>query len=121
MVMELSNYAKMFKALANEQRLRIFMIIYSQCCTPGDSPGRKDVFFEDQSCCKVARTVQKAFSSVCDCMSLSRSTVSHHFKELQNAGLIHCEREGQTFRCSVNEEAIAALRQFLEAPEKPRI
>lgn len=116
--MELSNFAKMFKALSNEQRLKIFMIIYSQCCTDAASPGGKGVIFKDEPCCKVARTVQRAFSTVCDCMDLSRSTVSHHFKELQNAGLIHCEREGQTFRCSVNEEALDAIRQFLENPDK---
>ena len=116
--MELSNYARMFKALSNEQRLKIFMMIYSQCCTPAALPGDKSVVFEDQPCCKVARTFQRAFSSVCDCVDLSRSTVSHHFKELQNAGLIHCVREGQTFRCSVNEEAINAIRQFLGNPEK---
>lgn len=116
--MELSNFAKMFKALANEQRLKIFMIIYTQCCTPSASPDKQGVVFEEQTCCKVARTFQKAFSSVCDCMNLSRSTVSHHFKELQNAGLIHCQREGQTFRCTVNEEAINAIRQFLVNPGK---
>lgn len=113
--MELSNLAKMFKALSNEQRLKIFMIIYSQCCAVDAEAG---VVFPDKSCCKVARTVQRAFSSVCDCMSLSRSTVSHHFKELQNAGLIHCIREGQSFRCSVNEEAINVIRQFMERPDR---
>ncbi len=118
MVMELSNLAKMFKALSNEQRLKIFMLIYTQCCTTNGSKGCKDTIFNDQPCCKVARTVQKAFSTVCDCMNLSRSTVSHHFKELQNAGLIHCKREGQTFRCSVNEEAINDIRQFLGNLEK---
>lgn len=108
----------MFKALSNEQRLRIFMIIYSECCATTGSPKGKGIVFEEQSCCKVARTVQRAFSTVCDCMNLSRSTVSHHFKELQNAGLIHCEREGQTFRCSVNEEALSAIREFLGNPKK---
>jgi ArsR family transcriptional regulator len=113
MVMELSNYAKIFKALSNEQRLKIFMIIYTQCCTPEVTPRSRGVVFEDKTCCKVSRTFQKAFSTVCDCMDLSRSTVSHHFKELQNAGLITCEREGQTFRCWVNEEVIDSIKKFL--------
>jgi len=113
MVMELSNYARMFKALSNEQRLKIFMIIYKQCCLPEGSTINPENLLEDKPCCSVARTFQKAFSTVCDCMNLSRSTISHHFKELQNAGLISCEREGQSFRCSVNEEALAVLRQFL--------
>ncbi len=116
MVMELSNYAKIFKALSNEQRLKIFMIIYTQCCTPAGIQGGKGVVFEDKPCCKVSRTFQKAFSSVCDCMDLSRSTVSHHFKELQNAGLITCERDGQTFRCWVNEEVVSSIKEFLNNP-----
>lgn len=118
MIMELSNYARIFKALSNEQRLKIFMIIYKQCCTPEGSHGAKGVIFEDKSsCCKVPRTFQKAFSTVCDCINLSRSTISHHFKELQNAGLISCEREGQTFRCSVNEEAVNSIKEFLTNSE----
>jgi len=118
--MELSNYARIFKALSNEQRLKIFMIIYNQCCLQSGAPGGNGVVFEDQACCPVSRSFQKAFSKVCDCMNLSRSTISHHFKELQNAGLIHCEREGQTFRCSVNEEALDALRKFLANSEMAR-
>ena len=47
-------------------------------------------------------------------MDLSRSTISHHFKELQNAGLIICEREGQTYRCRVDEEAVKDIKTFLE-------
>ena len=34
--MEQSNYAKIFKALSNEQRLKIFLMIYKQCC-PSDT------------------------------------------------------------------------------------
>ena len=35
--MELSNYSKIFKALSNEQRLKIFMMIYKNCCSPEGS------------------------------------------------------------------------------------
>ncbi|MEZ0369720.1 MAG: ArsR/SmtB family transcription factor, partial [Candidatus Sericytochromatia bacterium] len=41
-------------------------------------------------CC----VINKAFTRACERFALSRSTLSHHFKELQNAGLIHCERKG---------------------------
>lgn len=58
-------------------------------------------------------TLEKAFSRVCECMNLSRSTISHHFKELQNAGLITCEREGQIYRCRVNQDAVSAIKEFL--------
>ena len=109
--MELSNYARIFKALSNEQRLNIFMMIYKNCCgTDGDIH-----LMKDSSCCEGATgSIEKAFSKACDCMKLSRSTISHHFKELQNAGLITCEREGQTFRCSVNQETVEVIKKFLD-------
>lgn len=110
--MELSNYAKIFKALSNEQRLKIFMAIYKHCSTPeGTSEFKID---EGNTCCPVAGSIDRAFTKMCDCMSLSRSTISHHFKELQNAGLIICVREGQTYRCTVNQDAIDGIKKFLE-------
>lgn len=113
-VMELSNYSKIFKALANEQRLKIFMMIYKQCCTSEGSQGGSEFQIKDGSCCPAARVVEKAFTKVCGCMDLSKSTISHHFKELQNAGLITCEREGQTFRCKVNDKVLDSIRNFLK-------
>jgi ArsR family transcriptional regulator len=104
--MELSNYAKIFKALSNEQRLKIFMMIYDQ-----SSGGSAAATFPSAkaACCPVER----AFTKVCECIDLSRSTISHHFKELQNAGLITCERDGQMYRCRVNETTVGKLKAFL--------
>jgi ArsR family transcriptional regulator len=113
---ELSNYATIFKALSNEQRLRIFMMIYKNCCAPKGSQVGSEFRLKDgpETCCSIKGGLEKAFTKICDCMSLSRSTVSHHFKELQNAGLITCEREGQTYRCRINEEAVNAIKDFLK-------
>jgi len=39
--------------------------------------------------------------TVCEVASnfdISLSTISHHIKELRSAGLITCERQGQTIR-----------------------
>ena len=113
--MKQSNYAKIFKALSNEQRLKIFMMIYEECQKPASGEGKAEFSIQQgEPCCPGLGTLQKAFSKVCGCMDLSRSTISHHFKELQNAGLITCEREGQLFRCRVNQDAINAIKQFLE-------
>jgi ArsR family transcriptional regulator len=108
--MELSNYSKIFKALSNEQRLKIFMMIYEGCC---GTKGESVIPVKSKPCCAVNGTMEKAFTKVCVCMKISRSTVSHHFKELQAAGLITCEREGQNYRCRVNPEAIESIKEFL--------
>ena len=114
--MKLSNYSKIFKALSNEQRLKIFMMIYKNCCAPEGFPVGAEFRLKDEpeSCCSNRGGLEKAFTKICDCMSLSRSTISHHFKELQNAGLITCEREGQTYRCSVNKDAVKSIKDFLK-------
>lgn len=106
--MELSNYSKVFKALSNEQRLKIFLMIYQNCC----GIEGKEIKLTEETCCAVQGGIEKAFSKICDCMNLSRSTISHHFKELQNAGLITCERKGQTFHCQINEETLNMIKDF---------
>jgi len=113
--MELSNYSKIFKALSNEQRLKIFLMIHKQCCKSGGTQvGPETKAAGGSSCCPVVKVIEGAFTKVCDCIKLSRSTISHHFKELQNAGLITCEREGRTYRCKVNEQAVNAIKDFLK-------
>ncbi len=111
--MELSNCVKIFKALANEQRLKIFFMIRKGCYSTEDKGGSA-FRIKNKTCCPVAGVIEKAFTKVCECMNLSRSTVSHHFKELQNAGLISCQRDGQMYRCKVNEEAVNAIKDFLK-------
>lgn len=103
--MKTANLAKVFKALSNEHRLELFRLIYSQFQLE-ESRARK----EGKGCCE---GIEKAFTKACGCLDLSRSTISHHFKELQSAGLITCTRQGQTFVCQVNEESVDAVRGFL--------
>lgn len=112
-IMELSNYTKIFKALSNEQRLKIFIMLYKNCCLPEGAKIGAEFRIKGEPCC-AAGQLEKAFTKICDCMNLSRSTISHHFKELQNAGLITCEREGQLYRCRVNREVIDSIKNFLE-------
>ncbi len=100
--MELSNLAKIFKALSNEQRLAIFHMIYlhqKQCMNRA----------AEHTCC---RGMEKSFTQACQCMDLSRSTISHHFKELTNSGLITCEKHGQTNICTINEEGVKAIKEL---------
>ena len=96
--------ARIFKALSNEQRLKLFLMIYQGFSEFEDKSKKK----EGSNC-----GVLKAFSSACECLNLSKSTISHHFKELQNAGLITCTRQGQSYFCEVNQDAVNNIREFL--------
>ncbi|KNZ43191.1 ArsR family transcriptional regulator [Acetobacterium bakii] len=96
---------KIFKALSSEQRLNIFIMLYNWNQTTSDATA--DCFCSEEG-------VEKCFTKACDCMDLSRSTISHHFKELENAGLITCTRIGQSSVCKVNMDAVKAIREFLE-------
>ncbi|NIQ01237.1 MAG: helix-turn-helix domain-containing protein [Nitrospinaceae bacterium] len=104
--MKTKNLAKIFKALSNESRLELFRMIYGQCQEEAQRAEKAG-----KECCE---GIEKAFTLACGCLDLSRSTISHHFKELQNAGLITCTRQGQTFLCQVNEEHVEAVRDFLK-------
>lgn len=113
-MVKLSNYAKIFKALSNEQRLKIFIMLYRSCCAAEGSRAGADFRMKGQPCCATEGALEKAFTKICDCMKLSRSTISHHFKELRNAGLITCERQGQLYRCRVNKDIIDSMKKFME-------
>jgi ArsR family transcriptional regulator, arsenate/arsenite/antimonite-responsive transcriptional repressor len=95
--MELSNISRYFKALSNEQRLKVYLMILKDEREAGD-------------CCQ---GVLGAFSRACGMLNLSRSTVSHHIKELTDSGLLSCARQGQFVCCQVDESALAELRGFL--------
>jgi ArsR family transcriptional regulator len=97
MFMKLSNIARYFKALSSEQRLKVFLMILN---------AEK----EEDECCQ---GVLRAFSRACELLKLSRSTVSHHLKELEASGLLSCERQGQSVCCQVNEKALVELREFI--------
>ena len=100
--MKQSELAKIFKALSSEQRLKLFIMIYEAWQELKDNKEG------------IKEGLMKQFSVACDCFSLSRSTISHHFKELEQAGLIECRRNGQSFCCYINEDALEAVRGFLK-------
>lgn len=109
-VMKQSNLAKIFKALSNDQRLKLFIMIYNN--REEGVKIKESTTQNNKSCCECG--IMKAFTMACGCLNISRSTVSHHLKELQNAGLVKCTRQGQSFFCEVNEEAISAVQSFLK-------
>jgi ArsR family transcriptional regulator len=101
--METIELAKIFKALSNEQRLNLFKMLYEW---NGVNNSGDEICYDGG--------VEKCFTKACCTMELSRSTISHHMKELQNAGLITFTRKGQCFVCKINQEALQAVRDFLK-------
>lgn len=100
------NLVKIFKALSSEQRLNIFKMLYEWNQTTDNAAGKSEGLCLEEG-------MEKCFTKACCCMKLSKSTISHHFKELENAGLISCTRNGQCFLCKINMDAVQAIRGFL--------
>lgn len=86
----------MFKALSNPHRLAIFLQL-AKCCS------RQSCSHEDMCCC---------VGDLGKNLSVVPSTVSHHVKELVNAGLIRCERRGQNIDCWVDPKILKDMSQF---------
>lgn len=92
---DLSNtLPKMFKALSHPNRFRLFLEILEQ----------EERSFEDDHACFLHVIMEK--------LDVGAPTVSHHLKELVNAGLIQTERQGKFLTCQVNPDALAELRGF---------
>ena len=90
--------ADAFKALANPNRVQIFLQLL-RCCEPGTVCDSSDV----SSCC---------VGDLGEDLDIAASTLSHHIKELSRAGLIETARRGQHVECWVNREHVASLAAF---------
>lgn len=98
-------FAEMFKALSNPHRLKIFLRLVS-CCQPGTVTSI-DESFGSEGCACVGELGQD--------LGIVPSTISHHIKELRQAGLIRMERRGQKMECWVDPETVAALQSFFSS------
>ena len=90
--------ARVFKALSDPNRLKILQLL-RECCGPGG--------------CRLSQEDNNnSISKVADQFDLALSTVSHHIKELRRAGLIVCEKRGQTVYCVPNESVLEQVEEF---------
>ncbi len=91
-----------FKALSNPHRLSIFRRLAS-CCLPGGACNTETEMYECVG--KLGRD-----------LGIAPSTISHHIKELYQAGLIKMKRRGQTVECWVDPETLDSLAEFFKQP-----
>ena len=94
--METAKLAKILKALSHQKRLELYLEIARH----------NESDFETNGC--------ECF--VCDIMeslNIGAPTVSHHLKELSNAGLITTERRGKFLVARANRQTLYEVRRVL--------
>ena len=101
---QIVQFADIFKALSNPNRLRMFLHLVT-CCVPG-TVSSYDADSETSAC--VGDLGRE--------LNIVPSTVSHHIKELHRAGLIKMERRGQKIECWVDPVILRDLAGFFEGP-----
>lgn len=99
---ETDRLAKAFKALSNPNRLQIYVEILRR---------QRQSIGPEHSC---------ALYDFINSLEIGAPTVSHHIKELVNAGLIHVERDGKYLACSLDEDTRRALGDFFAPPAAAR-
>ena len=94
----LTRFAEAFGALANPNRLAIFLRLVS-CCPPGTSCSLDEM--------------RKCVGVLGEGLNIVSSTISHHIKELRTAGLIHVQKKGKFTECWVDGETVAVMADLL--------
>lgn len=89
--------ARAFKALANPNRLAIYQsfVAYQDA---------REQAAPLPSACLLAEGVRR--------LTIGAPTISHHIKELSDAGLIRTERQGRQLFCAIDPLMRARLRHF---------
>jgi DNA-binding transcriptional ArsR family regulator len=81
------------RALANPNRLRIFQLLRDERLN-GRSEGLR-------------------VGEIADTLEVTQSTVSHHLRELEHAGVLHLERQGKGVYCTIECEPLASVIECL--------
>ncbi len=93
--MDTARIAKILKALSNKNRLELYLEIAK----------KNEADYETECDCFI--------SDIIGSLNIGAPTVSHHLKELANAGLITTERQGKFLTAKVNEEIINEVSAIL--------
>jgi len=99
-------FCRVFKALSDPHRVEILEKLYTEKCQCIDNyPSEKQ---ESQRCVK----------SLSLLVGISIPTISHHLKELRDAGLIKMTKQGRHIVCHINYEKIKQINLFLSRISK---
>lgn len=101
---DVTQLATAFKALAHPNRLNIYLQLLD-CCTPGTACAVDEV----QKCCAGELGTN---------LDVAPSTLSHHIKELHQAGLLQTSRRGQHIDYWVDPDALETLRRFFATADQ---
>lgn len=96
-----SKINKAFELLGNPLRMKIFLKILQEGCN-----------------CDI--NSQSGYTGNCVTgimkdLKLPQSTVSSYLKDLQNAGIIECAKNGKYLYCRPNKETMIALKSFIDS------
>ena len=101
---DVKRLARQLKALGHPNRLQLFLNLVE----------------ESQLDLAKGRTHDCFLAKLLGGLDINAPTVSHHVKELADAGLIETERQGKQLICSVRPDALRVLRALFE-PEPSRV
>jgi ArsR family transcriptional regulator len=104
--LDLEGAARVFKALSNPHRLAIFMKL------AGALHGKVSIDTSSEG------FTQCQFKQA-EALGIAPSTVSHHYKELRDAGLIRMERQGKSVICFIDAKTLEQAKAIL-GPELAR-
>ncbi len=90
--------SEMFKALGNPHRLALFHRL-TRCCAPGTA-------------CSTEQAARHSVGRLGEGLEIAPSTLSHHLKELNRAGLVQMQRNGKQVECWVEPATLEALAEF---------
>ncbi len=75
------------------------------------------------TCCRPGTACEHGEEAVCRQvgelgahLEIAPSTISHHLKELRDAGLVKSRRRGQCTECWVDPDILRALSEFFSTP-----
>ena len=99
---DVKRIARMFRALGNENRLQLFLNLMEE--------SRLDLAKGRAHDCFLTKLLGG--------LVVGAPTVSHHVKELSDAGLIDTEREGKQLICSIRPEVMSMLGKMFSTTVK---